>query len=415
MLALDRQKTLYWYFALGYPCVAALFVWGFYVFTGSATDRKLNQIIAFCYIFTIVALVGSTMPWWIPGLLTIDQDGRPPAEVLRGCAVDTGSPGEIPPGVLCGKDDNPNYQWVLTIGGVVQEPPKAAPAVQPRPTQASSGSKKGQASSPRAQADPSPKKKPAPVAETPPPAPQAPSAASLYRIRGGIVVPLYVVVLSLMGGAVSMTRQVPEAQRRAMSGQDPYTNEKAREDLVFQIMQVVSAPLIAITAYYVLHPQAVMWAVLLGFASGFASEPILLMIRGLVRKLSPAEPAEPSIVAVRVVPSSVTVAPGKSQQFTAHVSGSPNAEVTWLIEPADAGSISQNGLYTAPSQAKSVTVTARSAADPKKTGKASVTVEPPGNDTATDEEANRPCSRADHDALVPSSSPSQKKPRVPAP
>ena len=32
------------------------------------------------------------------------------------------------------------------------------------------------------------------------------------EINGGLVVPLYVVVLALFGGAISMTRRVPEYQ-----------------------------------------------------------------------------------------------------------------------------------------------------------------------------------------------------------
>jgi len=60
----------------------------------------------------------------------------------------------------------------------------------------------------------------------------------------GLVVPLYVIVLSLMGSAVSMTRKVPEHQRRALDPKEPLTNAQAREYLVFQIMQVLSAPLI---------------------------------------------------------------------------------------------------------------------------------------------------------------------------
>jgi hypothetical protein len=109
------------------------------------------------------------------------------------------------------------------------------------------------------------------------------------RIQGGLVVPLYVVVLSLMGGAVSMTRRVPEYQRRTLDIEDrDMTPDKARENLVFQIMQVFSAPLVAVTAYYLFEPDSGAKSVLLGFVSGFASEPILLAIRALVEKLTPA-------------------------------------------------------------------------------------------------------------------------------
>jgi hypothetical protein len=57
-----------------------------------------------------------------------------------------------------------------------------------------------------------------------------------------VVVPLYVIVLALFGSAVSMTRRVPEYQGHSMDAQDSLTNVKARENLVFEIMQVISAP-----------------------------------------------------------------------------------------------------------------------------------------------------------------------------
>lgn len=165
-----------------------------------------------------------------------------------------------------------------------------------------------------------------------------------------------------------------------MDSQDPLTNVQAREYLVFEIMQVVSAPLIAITVYYIVGPTTPMTSVVLGFGSGFASAPILLMIRSLVDKLSPAKAAEPSAITVRVNPPSVPLESGKTQQFTSKVLGSSNTEVTWMIDPPDAsaGTISQSGFYVAPDipPAKTVTITARSAADPTKSGSASITVNP---------------------------------------
>jgi hypothetical protein len=76
------------------------------------------------------------------------------------------------------------------------------------------------------------------------------------------------------------------------------TMERARELLVFQIMQFVSAPLIAITAYYMVKPSNPTISAVLGFASGFASETILRAIGALVTKLTPAE-AGPSEAATK--------------------------------------------------------------------------------------------------------------------
>ena len=113
---------------------------------------------------------------------------------------------------------------------------------------------------------------------------------SPVKISGGLVVPLYFIVLALIGAAVSIMRRIPEYQRRVVSGEEKQiTKEKAREYLVFQIMQFLSAPLIAVTAYYLLDPgSSKKLTIVIGFASGFASESILVMIRALVEKLRPS-------------------------------------------------------------------------------------------------------------------------------
>jgi hypothetical protein len=138
--------------------------------------------------------------------------------------------------------------------------------------------------------------------------------------------------------------------------------------------------LIAITVYYIIDPTTAMWSVVLGFGSGFASAPILLMIRSLVDKLSPTGTAKLSLISVRVDPPSVTLEPGKPQQFTSKVLGTSNSEVAWLIDPPDgsAGTISGSGYYVAPlaPPQKTVTITACSVADRTKSGSASVTVKP---------------------------------------
>jgi hypothetical protein len=110
------------------------------------------------------------------------------------------------------------------------------------------------------------------------------------RVLGGVVVPLYFVIIALMGGLVSMMRRVPEYQRR-ISPECPehITCEQAREFLVFQIMQVLSAPLIAITAYYAFEPTSRATSIALAFITGFSSELILLYVRALTVRLRPEE------------------------------------------------------------------------------------------------------------------------------
>jgi hypothetical protein len=113
-------------------------------------------------------------------------------------------------------------------------------------------------------------------------------------------VPVYLVILALFGGAISLTRRVPEYQKQAARGYvevenapklEPY---RLREYLIFQIVQFISAPLLAVVAYYVIEPATMAATVALGFAAGFASESILLIIRAAVDKIQPAATHPPA-------------------------------------------------------------------------------------------------------------------------
>ena len=85
--------------------------------------------------------------------------------------------------------------------------------------------------------------------------------------------------------------------------------------------------------------------------------------------------SQASSVRVSVSPASPLVDQGASLQFTASVGGSSNQAVAWSIQEGTAGgSISQAGLYAAPSAAMEVHVIATSVADPSKSSRALVTV-----------------------------------------
>lgn len=346
---------------VGFGLFIVIFLWwGAKPFTGAVTNRKLNQLIQICYIFTLLALSLSVLPFvsmsffpMLPRILTLS-----PINVLQGCAdpwpADGVNPAEIPKEIRCVKDESVGkpsaYQWLVNIGGEVVSV---------------GGYKKRDGKA---------------------------QACSIYsedfredrwRIQGGLVVPLYVIVLALMGSAVSMTRRVPEYQRRAFGSQETLSNAQARENLVFQIMQVFSAPLIVMAAYYLFAPDTRTTSVLVGFASGFASEPILLAIRSLADKLRPAEnetSASPSLVSVSIDPSSAQLSPGQSQQFTATVTNSANGAVIWSTDPPNIGTLTQTGLYTAPailpevSANRTITILAVSAADPTKRGSTMVSL-----------------------------------------
>ena len=338
----------------------AVVLWVLYVFTGVVTNKKLNQIILFCYVFTFLSLLLSILPFFafpffprVSGVMALSPIG-----VIQGCSKpplsDQGKRA-IPEEIRCGTEED-IYQWVMNIGGVIS--PRGTLGV---PVKYWQDNRHSLTNVQFQEGDDYPRQ-------------------GRWHIQGGLVVPLYVVILSLMGSAVSMTRKVPEYQRRTLDPKDLLTNAQAREYLVFQIMQVLSAPLIVVTAYYLFAPANPGQSVLLGFASGFASEPLLLAIRSLAEKLKPAETAVPSPITVTVNPPSASLQAGKQKQFAATVTATSNPGVIWSIDPPDrnAGVVSQDGWYTAPEkidQVRVVTITARSVADPAKSGSAIIKLE----------------------------------------
>jgi len=87
-------------------------------------------------------------------------------------------------------------------------------------------------------------------------------------------------------------------------------------------------------------------------------------------------------ITVKVAPEKTDVLVGQSQPFTATVTGTDDQQVTWAVNgiiggDATLGTISQAGLYTAPTDAPRlpiVTIEARSQADPTKAGAATVII-----------------------------------------
>ena len=119
----------------------------------------------------------------------------------------------------------------------------------------------------------------------------------ICEVRDGLLVPLYFIIMALMGGSISLTRRLPELQKQA--GSEHIATEKQpklsqyefREHLIFQMVQFISAPFLAILAYYLIEPSNTTNAVVLAFAAGFASETILLMVRSLANKITPENTA----------------------------------------------------------------------------------------------------------------------------
>lgn len=95
------------------------------------------------------------------------------------------------------------------------------------------------------------------------------------------------------------------------------------------------------------------------------------------------DPEKTAEVAVEVIPFSLRIEPseiklyvGKSETFTAVVPGSSDPRVTWSIREKEAGgSITPDGVYTAPAVSGLFHIVATSRIDPTQTASASVTVE----------------------------------------
>ena len=82
------------------------------------------------------------------------------------------------------------------------------------------------------------------------------------------------------------------------------------------------------------------------------------------------------VVAVTVSPANASVVEANQVQFAVTVSGVSNKAVTWVVSKGK-GTITQSGVYTAPSTAENDVITATSQADNTKSANASITVLPP--------------------------------------
>lgn len=120
------------------------------------------------------------------------------------------------------------------------------------------------------------------------------ASGSVCEVQGGLLVPIYVIILALIGGGISLTRRLPEYQKRAhpefisTDKESRLNQHEFREYLVFQMVQFISAPLLAILAYFLVDPSSAVSSVVLAFSAGFASESILVMVRALTEKFTPS-------------------------------------------------------------------------------------------------------------------------------
>ena len=77
--------------------------------------------------------------------------------------------------------------------------------------------------------------------------------------------------------------------------------------------------------------------------------PRSLLLLGLTVVLPLAtSPQQRAIVSITIDPPETTLHVGQRQKFSAVVRGSHNAGVEWAVEEQEGGSITQEGVYTAP-------------------------------------------------------------------
>lgn len=100
-------------------------------------------------------------------------------------------------------------------------------------------------------------------------------------------------------------------------------------------------------------------------------------------------PPTPQPVSVAISGSSDVLYTGASRTFTATVTNSSNPAVTWSVVETNGGTITQDGMYTAPSLPGTFRIKAASQADPTKSAMVSVPVvihvgHPPGYEVGVD-------------------------------
>lgn len=276
-------------------------IWFIRCFTGDARHR-IADIFVFAYAFTIGSFAMLVLPFVSDGPTSGDSRTAT-LELVRGCVRGQAMGGlsGVSAVVLCpsdlpkgdpwpsrrqanGKDepyDGPlRYTLMLAIGGVTAtvidtsaSPPSAAGAPAAASPVAVAGA--GASASASKRTDPA-------------------EPRHHLEVIGGLAVPFFVLVMAYIGGAVSLSRRIPEYQRRLHPNYIPTDKEgrmrpfEAREVVVFQIMQLVSAPFLAVATWFIVSPTSLTSAATLAFGTGFASEPLLLMIRGLVEGIRPA-------------------------------------------------------------------------------------------------------------------------------
>lgn len=242
-----------------------------------ATQRAIGNMVYFCYCFIIISLVICALPMALVILPTGFTTGIYRAMIESPMAIGLGCVQDLKPEhknweLVCQPGESEPDQWLINIGGDVM-------ALFPPPCPAVYGTA----------VMPSSSESPAPGELT-----GLTYCFPRIRVHGGLSVPFYFVFVSLLGAAVSMTRRIPEYQRRVSEEAAAFSPARAREKMIFQIVQFVSAPLIAITVYVLITPENATTSIAVAFASGFSSELVIKTISYAADQLDRSPRARPA-------------------------------------------------------------------------------------------------------------------------
>jgi hypothetical protein len=284
--------------ALAFLALAAWFMHAFTQADDPSQDEKCladqrASMFRFAYTFSLFSFALLVLPFTAMLRTNESPPDAGPIRLLRACvqvqpaARAASEPATRGPIDICPAkppEGAVSYPWLVAVGGVVAQECGRGDFHCSAQSAAQAASRAAAAASAA---------KPAAAAGASAPLAGEPFTPPLYSVMGGFVVPFYVVVFAFVGGVVNLTRRVPEYQKRSSchftgtATESVVTLLEAREFVVFQIMQLLTAPFVAMVAYYALEPKSTASAAGLAFVSGFATESVLLLIRGMVNGLKP--------------------------------------------------------------------------------------------------------------------------------
>jgi hypothetical protein len=191
---------------------AIIAVWFFWAFTGAASPGKNQAAIIFSYCAMMAFLALPFAAFYVLGSNQAVEAATRKVTLKTPVGVLQAVPRRV------ADDPDVEREWVLHIGGSILELP-----VTPTTTTATANDQSERDAAPQEPAAP------APVGDAA--APEAPAAPAPPRtvVEGGLVVPLYIFVLSIFGGAINMTRMLPRYQKEAEGLRVPFSLRFAQQ------------------------------------------------------------------------------------------------------------------------------------------------------------------------------------------